>query len=109
MLMRLRVLPPPHSSSLFPPLSLKQIAHLKGALRTGQKRCFWCGRPISRKAQTLTIDHVIPQSKGGGFSLDNLVASCGPCNLMKDSADLVEWLQRIDHIAGRLRGMVAMD
>ena len=107
MLMRLPVLPAPYSDSIFPQLSLKQVAILKGVLRAGQRECYWCGKPISRRTQTVTIDHVVPQSRGGGRSLDNLVPCCGPCNQMKDSAELGEWLERIDHIANRLRGLVA--
>ncbi|MGH9903920.1 MAG: HNH endonuclease [Pyrinomonadaceae bacterium] len=31
----------------------------------------------------LTFDHVIPRSKGGPSSWDNIVASCAPCNRRK--------------------------
>ena len=31
----------------------------------------------------LTIDHVVPRSKGGGTTWDNVVAACGPCNRRK--------------------------
>ena len=31
----------------------------------------------------LTFDHVIPRSKGGRTSWDNIVAACSPCNLRK--------------------------
>jgi len=41
--------------------------------------CQYCG--IERT--TLTVDHVIPRSKGGGSSWDNIVASCAPCNRRK--------------------------
>jgi 5-methylcytosine-specific restriction endonuclease McrA len=40
--------------------------------------CQYCG---SRSA--LTVDHVIPKSKGGASSWDNIVASCAPCNRRK--------------------------
>ena len=40
--------------------------------------CQYCG---SRGA--LTVDHVIPRSKGGGSTWENIVASCGPCNRRK--------------------------
>ena len=32
---------------------------------------------------SLVVDHVIPLSKGGGSSIENLVASCPWCNLRK--------------------------
>jgi 5-methylcytosine-specific restriction endonuclease McrA len=43
--------------------------------------CQYCGSRSS-----LTVDHVIPRSKGGGSSWDNIVASCAPCNRRKGSA-----------------------
>ncbi len=106
MLMRLEVLPPPFSSSIFPDLTGNQIATLKGILRSGSKPCFWCGRTISCKKKTLTIDHIVPQSKGGGFGIDNVVPCCGQRNVMKDSFELTEWLARVDYIANRIRALV---
>ncbi len=96
----------PFSDSIFPPMSLKQIAHLKGYLRSGRKPCFWCGKPIRRLTDTATIDHVVPLSRGGRSSLDNLVPCCGPCNLMKADSELSEWLERVEQIVNRLRGLV---
>ena len=40
--------------------------------------CQYCGARTS-----LTVDHVIPRSKGGASSWDNIVASCAPCNRRK--------------------------
>ena len=40
--------------------------------------CQYCGSRTS-----LTVDHVIPRSKGGGSTWDNIVASCAPCNRRK--------------------------
>jgi len=34
--------------------------------------------------QKLTIDHVIPKSRGGKSSFDNCVAACKPCNNTKN-------------------------
>jgi 5-methylcytosine-specific restriction endonuclease McrA len=41
-------------------------------------KCQYCG-----SAGTLTVDHVIPRSKGGDSSWENIVASCAPCNRRK--------------------------
>ena len=41
--------------------------------------CQYCGTVRS----SLTVDHVIPRSKGGPSSWDNIVASCAPCNRRK--------------------------
>jgi len=40
--------------------------------------CQYCGI-----RSNLTVDHVIPRSKGGPSSWDNIVASCAPCNRRK--------------------------
>ena len=46
-------------------------------LRDGFK-CAYCG-----SESDLTFDHVIPRSRGGRTSWDNIVAACSPCNLRK--------------------------
>ena len=40
--------------------------------------CQYCG-----SRSNLTVDHVIPRSKGGTSSWENIVASCAPCNRRK--------------------------
>jgi len=40
--------------------------------------CQYCGARAN-----LTVDHVIPRSKGGLSSWENIVASCAPCNRRK--------------------------
>ena len=52
--------------------------------------CQYCG--IARGS--LTVDHVIPRSKGGASTWDNIVACCAPCNRRKgdrlpDQANMV--------------------
>jgi 5-methylcytosine-specific restriction endonuclease McrA len=42
-------------------------------------RCAYCGSQKFR----LTIDHIIPKSKGGKSDFDNCVAACKPCNTKK--------------------------
>ena len=42
-------------------------------------RCVYCGTANGR----LTLDHVIPRSRGGGSVWENVVTSCAPCNLRK--------------------------
>jgi 5-methylcytosine-specific restriction endonuclease McrA len=43
--------------------------------------CQYCGA-----RSNLTVDHVIPRSKGGPSSWENIVASCAPCNRRKGDA-----------------------
>lgn len=45
--------------------------------------CQYCGTRLT-KAQ-LTIDHVLPRSRGGESRWENVVAACGPCNRRKGS------------------------
>src|SRR5207247_4015080 len=40
-------------------------------------RCVYCGTSGGR----LTLDHVIPRSRGGESIWENVVTSCAPCNL----------------------------
>jgi 5-methylcytosine-specific restriction endonuclease McrA len=40
--------------------------------------CQYCGA-----RSNLTVDHVVPRSKGGTSTWDNIVASCAPCNRRK--------------------------
>ncbi len=42
-------------------------------------RCAYCGTASGR----LTLDHVVPRSRGGGSVWENVVTSCAPCNLRK--------------------------
>ncbi len=47
--------------------------------------CQYCG-----SRSNLTVDHVIPRSKGGQSSWENIVASCGPCNRRKGDSLLAQ-------------------
>src|SRR5881397_1280912 len=42
-------------------------------------RCVYCGTSSGR----LTLDHVVPRSRGGDSVWENVVTSCAPCNLRK--------------------------
>jgi 5-methylcytosine-specific restriction endonuclease McrA len=44
-------------------------------------RCQYCGKRLP--ASELTIDHVVPRSKGGSFKWENVVSSCLDCNAQK--------------------------
>ena len=49
-------------------------------------RCVYCGTTSGR----LTLDHVIPRSRGGDSVWENVVTSCAPCNLRKGNRLLDE-------------------
>lgn len=50
--------------------------------------CHYCGCALN-PFDGFTIDHVVARSKGGSDDLDNLVASCLPCNSRKHTAPTV--------------------
>nr|NIP97589.1 HNH endonuclease [Akkermansiaceae bacterium] len=56
--------------------------------------CQYCGRHRSelKGRQFLTRDHILPLSRGGGNSWENVVTSCSPCNNRKGD--------RLPHEAG---------
>ena len=48
--------------------------------------CVYCG-----SQERLHVDHSIPVSQGGSNIFDNLVTSCGSCNLSKASKSPTQW------------------
>lgn len=48
--------------------------------------CQYCG-----SIKNLTIDHVIPRSRGGQDTWENLVTACMPCNTHKGDKTPEEW------------------
>ena len=48
--------------------------------------CQYCSTQLP--AKDLTFDHVVPRSKGGGTSWENIVAACGSCNRKKANKSL---------------------
>ena len=53
----------------------------KNILIRDENRCQYCTNQF--REHDLTIDHVIPRSKGGNTAWDNVVAACKPCNQRK--------------------------
>src|ERR1700742_4904296 len=53
----------------------------KNILLRDRNTCQYCGVLLS--SSDLTLDHVIPRSRGGSSSWENLVACCHPCNRKK--------------------------
>ena len=49
-------------------------------------RCAYCGTTNGR----LTLDHIVPRSKGGESIWENVVTACAPCNLRKGNRLLHE-------------------
>ena len=60
---------------------LLTLAQWHEILDTYQHRCAYCGV----KSDHLTLDHVIPVSRGGKHSKDNVVPACRHCNCSKQA------------------------
>jgi 5-methylcytosine-specific restriction endonuclease McrA len=60
------------------------------ALTSAWGRCAYCGatdRPLQR-------DCVLAISRGGRYTLDNVVPACGPCNASKCNDEVTGWMRR---------------
>jgi 5-methylcytosine-specific restriction endonuclease McrA len=71
---------------------LRQFVHLpyrrrvalsrRAVMARDEHRCQYCGSHAD------SIDHVVPRSRGGLHTWDNVVAACRPCNVRKRDRDL---------------------
>ncbi|MFM8258573.1 MAG: HNH endonuclease [Vulcanococcus sp.] len=52
------------------------------------KTCIYCGKPSE------SIDHLLPQSRGGLSVTENCVPACLSCNGHKSDADAFDWYRR---------------
>ena len=82
----------------------------RGVLRRDEHRCAYCG------GHAATVDHVLPRSRGGPDTWDNLVACCVRCNNLKGDRTPEEkgWTLRVRPRAPRgpawvVRGADARD
>ncbi len=60
------------------------------ALREAWGGCAYCGvddRPLQR-------DCVLALSRGGRYTLENIVPACGPCNASKCNDEVTAWMRR---------------
>jgi 5-methylcytosine-specific restriction endonuclease McrA len=59
------------------PLKVDELIERDGA------ECVWCGRRLWRR--DLTVEHVIPRSRGGHMTAENAVVACRSCNKRRGS------------------------
>ena len=60
------------------------------ALKSAWGGCAYCGAtgtPMQR-------DCVLPLSRGGRYTLDNIAPACGSCNASKSNHEVTGWLRR---------------
>ena len=63
----------------------------KNILRRDGYTCQYC----NRRGERLTVDHVVPRSRGGQTTWTNVVAACLRCNLLKGNRTLEEGRLRL--------------
>lgn len=64
-------------------------------------QCFYCGKTSFGDREELHVDHVIPSCRGGKDRADNLVTSCGTCNMEKNGYPIHNPEKLIDEIRRR--------
>jgi|SRR6476620_12645082 len=66
--------------------------------------CYYCERPFTFKdfgkanAVIKTVDHVIPESKGGADKYINTVYACEHCNVLKSDLTLDEFIKKVEKL-----------
>jgi 5-methylcytosine-specific restriction endonuclease McrA len=93
--------------SFFAGVDEEEIRHEKGKARELRKsrwwqnilaagRCHYCGRPTPKT--DLTMDHVVPLTRGGKSTKGNLVACCKECNNRKKNLLPMEWEDYLENL-----------
>jgi len=59
----------------------------ESVLKRDKNRCHYCGK------RAYQADHVVPRSRGGETSMDNLVACCSTCNYSKGGANYYDFIE----------------
>ncbi len=61
------------------------------AIRGAWGACAYCAAPDDG---TLQRDCVLPLSRGGRYTVDNVVPACRSCNASKSNDEVTSWLRR---------------
>jgi CRISPR/Cas system Type II protein with McrA/HNH and RuvC-like nuclease domain len=59
-------------------------------------KCAYCN-----SEENLTIDHIVPQSKGGGDTTENVVCCCHSCNQSKGHTPWEAWYSTQDFFCNK--------
>lgn len=64
--------------------------------RINEGKCHYCGMNVG--AKELTMDHIVPLSRGGKSKKGNVVAACKECNNKKKYLLPIEWEEYISSL-----------
>ena len=84
----------PRRTDIDAPIPYRQNKHVLFGQQEGL--CNGCG--VMFPFRNFTVDHVVPQSRGGTDHLDNLQLPCGACNSVKGDRSQ-------EHLIARLKEM----
>ena len=59
--------------------------------------CYYCHRNVGR--EQLTMDHVVPLSRGGKSKKGNIVPACKECNNKKKNLLPIEWDEYLESLS----------
>ena len=62
--------------------------------------CYYCNRKVGKS--NLTMDHVVPLSRGGKSKKGNIVPACKECNNKKKYLLPVEWEEYLNALSERI-------
>ena len=79
---------------------MKHYSNFKNELYGRQEgKCAGCG--VLFPFRNMTVDHIIPKSKGGQDNEENLQLLCGACNSMKGNRDMAYLLAKLQRMESR--------
>ncbi len=64
--------------------------------RLAQGICHWCGKRFT--PDELTMDHIVPVTRGGKSSRNNVVPACKECNSRKKYLLPMEWEEYLSNV-----------
>ena len=64
--------------------------------RVAKGKCHYCGGATAPKA--LTMDHIVPISRGGKSTRGNVVPCCKTCNTKKKQLMPMEWEEYLNEV-----------
>ena len=60
-------------------------------------KCCWCGKTMTEqpnKRNSVTREHIIPKSQGGGEDRSNIAAACNRCNSKRGIMPVEEFMSK---------------